>query len=309
MREYIVGTRGSQLAIQQTKQIIDRLHTLDIDCSFTLKTIETLGDKKRDIPLHAFTETGIFTNEMDEALLNHSIDLAIHSLKDLDIHAVEHPHLIIATIPKREDVRDVFISRDGRKLEELDAGAIIGTSSLRRRAQLIAAFPQLNAQSIRGPIDERIDQLFAGRYDGIILAAAGIHRLGKQAYITQYLPVDIFTPAAGQGALALQCRKDDSRLQQILLAINDPEICLATSVEREFIARVDREDRGPVGAYAYMDQGLIHLNVRITSIDGKETIQHAIVGSSKEVVIEQAVEAVMKQGAKTIIQHAKAVGV
>lgn len=302
MGKFIVGTRKSKLAIEQTKQIIGSLNSFHRQTNFQLHEMDTFGDQHQDVPLYHFKERGIFTNEIEAGLVNHSIDLAVHSLKDLLVQDDRDSLFTIAAIPQREDVRDVFISRDGRKLSELDEGDLIGTSSLRRRAQVVHAYPHLRPKAIRGPINKRIEQVFQGDYDGIILAAAGIHRLQKQAYITEYLPIDTFTPAAGQGALAIQCRRQDKKLQGILHAVNDSKVARATAVERQFISSIDEANNGPVGVYAYDNGKEIQLLVRIVSLDGKDIIHFKLSNKSPEILVKEAVRLANQLGAKQLIQ-------
>lgn len=302
MKNFIVGTRGSELAMQQANWVLAQLIHTGAPVRFSLHQVATLGDQKRHLALTQFKETGIFTNDIEQSLADESIDFAVHSLKDLPLQVADECFTV--ALPKREDPRDVFISRDGQLLKDLKSGARIGTSSLRRTAQLKAAYPHLQTQSIRGPIDQRIEQLFAGGFDGIILAAAGLHRLQKTKYITEYLPIDLFTPAAGQGALAIQCRKKDFATINLLQSIEDPHVKIATEVERSFVYALDEEDKGPIGAYAESTETGITLYVSIVSSDGETTIRHKTKGKTKEQVVADALRYCISKGAKPILQAA-----
>ena len=302
MKNFIVGTRGSELAMLQANWVVSQFPHLGIPIRFSFQQVATLGDQKRHLALTQFKGVGIFTNEIEQSLAEKSIDFAVHSLKDLPLQLANE--FVIASLPKREDPRDVFVSRDGRLLKELVNGARIGTSSLRRTAQLKAAYPHLQTLPIRGPIDQRIEQLFTGDLDGIILAAAGLHRLQKTNYITEYLPIDLFTPAAGQGALAIQCRKNDNTTIDLLQSIEDPHVKIATEVERSFVYALDQEDKGPIGAYAESTEKGITLYVSIVSNDGETTIRYMTKGKTKEQVVADALRYCISKGAKSIIQSA-----
>lgn len=286
--------------MQQANWVVAELTKLDPSVDFSFQEVATLGDKKRQLALTEFKETGIFTNDIEQSLADESIDFAVHSLKDLPLQVADE--YVIAALPKREDPRDVFISRDGRLLQDLKDGARIGTSSLRRSAQLKAAYPHLQTLTIRGPIDQRTEQLLAGDFDGVILAAAGLHRLQKTNYITEHLPFDLFTPAAGQGALAIQCRKNDLATIDLLKGLDDPHVKIATEIERSFVYALDKEDKGPVGAYAESTERGITLYVSILSNDGENTIRYMTKGKTKEQVLADALSYCIAKGARSILQ-------
>lgn len=288
MRTFIVGTRKSKLALVQTKSVIEKLENLYPLHRFIVKYIETLGDNNQQIALGKFRQTGVFTNDLEQALEDETVDFAVHSLKDLPI--VSSTRFPVVAYIQREDARDAFISRNDVALRRLPKGAVIGTSSARRAAQMKVVSPQIATSTIRGAIDHRLQQLADGRYDGIVLAVAGLNRLQLSEYVTEYLPVNQFTPAAGQGALAIQCRKADRQMVEILQALNDEGTALATEIEREFVSYFDQTDQEPIGAYAHCRAEGIVFYTSMTSPDGREAIQHKTTGINKAVVLSEAIQ-------------------
>ncbi len=257
-RSLTIGTRGSRLARWQTDYVLTRLQEAwpGLECRTHLFT--TSGDRQLERPLPEIGGKGVFTEELENALRAGEIDLAVHSLKDLPID--DAPGLVIGAISAREDARDVLISRDGRTLETLPHGARVGTSSLRRAAQLLAARPDLVLLSLRGNVDTRVRKALqgnsdaggydAGGYDAIVLAAAGVVRLGLADHITQYLPMDVMLPAPGQGALAMQCRVDDAATLGLLAALDDVASRACVTAERAFLQGLGGGCSAPVAAYA-----------------------------------------------------------
>ncbi len=265
------ATRPSKLARWQTQHIIQSLETAwpSISCEETV--IITKGDKTLDRPLPEIGGKGLFTLELEEALLDKRVDAAVHSLKDLP---TDNPDgLTIGLIPPREDVRDVLIAGDGITLDDLPDGATVGTSSLRRQAQLLAYRPDLKTQSIRGNIDTRIRKFQEGQYDAIILAAAGLHRLGLNQHISQYIPLEIMLPAPGQGALAVQCRADDTQTLKYLNALQDEQTQQAVTAERTLLDALGGGCSLPVGAFAYKSDGCYQMEVIIANINGEQILQ------------------------------------
>ncbi len=247
-RPLTIGTRGSALARWQTEWVLARLCEAwpGLDCQTRLFT--TSGDRNLDKPLPEIGGKGLFTEELENALRSSEIDLAVHSLKDLPID--DAPGLTLGAIPTREDARDVLISRNGWTLEALPSGARVGTSSLRRSAQLLAARPDLTLLPLRGNVDTRIRKVLRGEYDAIVLAAAGVLRLSLSEHITEYLPYDVMLPAPGQAALAVQCRADDAVTLGLLLAIDDAGARSAVTAERAFLNALGGGCSAPVAAYA-----------------------------------------------------------
>lgn len=303
MRKVIVGTRESNLAVTQTKWVINELKKLEVPYDFELKYISTKGDRNQQVSLSKVGGAGIFIQDIEAALHSKEIDFAVHSLKDLPAHLPDE--FVIGAIPTREDHRDAYIGRANKKLADLKKGAIIGTSSARRAAQIKAKYPHLKTDWIRGAVDARIKQLEEGKYDGIILAVAGLKRLGITDVITEYLPADQFTPAAGQGALAIECRNDDAEMKELLTKINDSDSEIAIKTEREFVNRLDEEDKAPIGAYALVENGDIILYTSVASIDGEKIITCTSKGDSIQAVAEYAANNLIEQGAKEMIQDAK----
>ena len=303
MRSIVVGTRGSELALTQTKMVIEQLKSVGVTNKFEIKTISTKGDQNLSVALHKVGGSGIFSDELQVELIRGSIDFAVHSLKDLPLEMDNN--FILASFPKREDHRDAFIGRNNKTLSELSEGAVIGTSSARRAAFINAYYPHLRTKTIRGPVDSRIEQLQEGKYDGIILAVAGLKRLNLSDLITEYLPEDQLIPAAGQAALAIECRSDDQEVIDILRKINDEATEIGVVTERQFVRLLDEEDKSPIGAYAKVDYDSITLYGSISSLDGKKMIKVQVEGTKPEDVARAAAEEVIAKGAKSIIERAK----
>ena len=210
----VLGTRGSKLAVHQSEWVQARIRELVPHVTVTLQRIQTSGDKILDVPLAKIGGKGLFVKEIEEALLSGEIDLAVHSMKDVPTELP--PGLDLLCIPSREDPRDALISRDGVRFKELPRGAKVGTSSLRRQAQLLQARPDLSIGMLRGNLDTRLRKLRDGQFDAIVLAAAGLRRLGWEQEITEYLPPELSLPAIGQGALGIEGRRDDTFVRSVL---------------------------------------------------------------------------------------------
>jgi len=252
-------------------------------CRVTLQIITTAGDRFPERPVEQFTGKGVFVAELEQALLRGEIDLAVHSLKDLS--GAMPPGLALAAVPAREDPRDVMIGRIAPTLAQLPPGARVGTSSLRRRAQLLAMRPDLQVLEMRGNVDTRLRKLEAGQYDAICLAAAGLHRLGWRARITEYLDTAQMLPAAGQGALALQIRADDPATRDAVSSQHHPPTALAVRAERAVLAAFGGGCHIPLGAYAAAaDDGVVTLRAVLCSLDGIAIMQADGHGSHPEEV-------------------------
>jgi len=277
-RPLTIGTRGSALARRQTDWVRARLQTAwpDLECQTRLFT--TSGDRILNKPLPEIGGKGLFTEELENALRNGEIDLAVHSLKDLPID--DAPGLTLGAIPVREDARDVLISRNGWTLDTLPRGARVGTSSLRRSAQLLALRPDLTLLPLRGNVDTRIRKAMNGEYEAIVLAAAGVLRLGLGEHITEYLPFEVMLPAPGQGAMAVQCRADDASVLELLRPLDDPAPRAAVTAERAFLKALGGGCSAPVAAYAISNlQSLISMTGRVASPDGCRVIRVSGVGA------------------------------
>ena len=244
----VLGTRGSALARWQTDWVLARLREHWPDLASTVRVFTTTGDRLLDTPLPALGGKGVFTAELEDALLKGEIDVAVHSLKDLPV--VVTPGLALGAICERVDARDVLVSASGAALSALPAGARVGTSSLRRSAQLLQARPDLVILPLRGNVDTRLRKAQHGEYDAIVLAAAGVLRLGLEAAITEYLPFDLMLPAPGQGALAVQCRSDDLAIQSLLKPLDHEPTRAAVEAERSFLRGLGGGCAAPVAAYA-----------------------------------------------------------
>jgi hydroxymethylbilane synthase len=242
-----LGTRGSLLARTQSQQVADSI-TAATGVAVELVIIKTTGDRVQDRPLQEVGGKGLFTKEIEDALIDGRVDFAVHSMKDMPTE--NPPELEIASVPKRVDPRDVLI---GAKLADLPRGAVVGTGSVRRQLQLRALRPDLVLKGIRGNVDTRIAKQQAGDYDAIVLAAAGITRLGKQDEITDALSVEAMIPAVGQGALALQCRRDDAATKAILDKIHHEPSAICVAAERAFLEAVSGGCSAPAACHAVWD--------------------------------------------------------
>lgn len=267
-----VGTRGSKLALAQTKLVIDSLAQLNYSYEFKIVSITTKGDMDSGKPLFYLDRKGIFEKEINESVVNGDVDFAIHSLKDLP--AVLHPDLIIASIPKRESVNDVLISKEKKRFDQIPYGSTIGTSSLRRAVQIISLRNDLKVLPIRGNIDTRIEKTLKGNYDAIVLAEAGLKRLGKEEYISEKFKINQFLPAPGQGALAIVCKKSNRNLLEFLQKIEHTPSRISINAERSFISKIEGGCRFPIAAYANLAEKSSKINfyAKIFSSDGLENM-------------------------------------
>jgi len=267
--KYIVGARGSQLSVAQTNWVIAELKKVNPDSEYEIKTITTKGDTDTR-PLFTIDQKGIFEKEIDRAVAQKEVDFAVHSLKDVPSDIDDT--LILACIPKREAVNDVFISSDGTTLDTIKAGAVIGTSSLRRAVQVIRKRSDVIVKPIRGNIETRIKKVSGENYDAVVLAQAGITRLGVDV---KYFPltIDDFSPSPGQGAIAIVARADDTETISMLKKIEDADSRLEIEAERALSDYVDSGCRFPVGAYAKLNGAEMTLSVVAFSVDGKQSLQ------------------------------------
>jgi hydroxymethylbilane synthase len=272
-----LGTRGSALALWQANWVKTELERRWSGLEVELVTIKTTGDRILSIPLAEVGGKGLFTKEIDEALLGGRIDLAVHSLKDIPFQLP--PGIEFGAIPEREDPRDVFIS-SGRKLEELSIGSRIGTSSLRRQVQLLHRFPSLKPVTLRGNVDTRLKKLAAGEFDGIVLAAAGLRRLGYEHLATQILDEDMMLPAIGQGALGIVCRAEDSGAWVRLAALDHRPTRVAVTAERGLLAALEGSCKVPVAGHARLEGDRITLRGLVANLSGTHVIADQISGDA-----------------------------
>ena len=266
--KYLIGTRGSQLSLAQTNWVVSEIKRRSPGTEFEIKTIKTKGDTDAR-PLFTINQKGIFEKEIDRAVAQKEVDLAVHSLKDVPADLPDD--LVLACVPKREEPNDILISKDGSTLGTIKKGAVIGTSSLRRAVQVIRVRPDLVVKPIRGNIETRIKKIGNGEFDGIVLAKAGISRLGLDVKYEK-LSIDTFPPSPGQGALAIVTRKDNHELIQLLKKIEDPETRSAVEAERSLSMFVDSGCRFPVGALAQKNGNKLSLQVTVYSVDGSKHI-------------------------------------
>ncbi len=295
----VLGSRTSALAMWQSRHVMAALQAAWPGLECTIEPFITQGDKTLDRPLPEIGGKGLFTLELENGLREGRIDLAVHSLKDLPVD--DAPGLILGAILGRADVRDVLVAKSGRSLDELPAGAVVGTSSLRRQAQLLALHPELIVRSIRGNVETRIQKALHGEYDATLLAGAGVTRLGLDAQISQWLPLEVMLPAPGQGALAVQCRADDERTLELLAAIHNDEVAQAVTAERAFLAGLGGGCSIPVGAYATVNDGTIHLIGLVAAVDGSRIIRVEGSGTAPLELGVSLADAAKSQGALALI--------
>lgn len=266
-----LGTRASRLARFQTDLVRRMLAGLLPALEFRTIVISTEGDRDTRTPLPEIGGKGVFTQELEAALRAGVIDLAVHSLKDVPVEP--SPGLTLAAIGMREDPRDVLLSARGWTIETLPPGAAVGTCSTRRAAQLLAVRPDVRLPPLRGNVDTRVDKARAGEFDAIVIAAAGVHRLGLASAITQYLPLDVMLPAPGQGALAVQCRADDDELVTQLHLLDDETVRTATAAERGFLEGLGGGCAAPIAAFARIQDGQMQVQGLVSSPDGQRQVR------------------------------------
>ncbi len=267
----VIGSRGSELALSQSEQIARALRALDPDTGVVIEIIRTTGDKMTDVPLAQIGGKGLFTREIEEALLAGTIDLAVHSMKDLPTELP--PGLCIGAVPERENPRDVLVSAAGLTLDQLPPGARVGTSSLRRAAQLCAYRGDLEVLPLRGNVTTRLRKVSEGHIDAAILAAAGLSRLGLSRQITQEIPETLMLPAPAQGALAIETRQDDAEILRRLAPLDHPDTRRAVAAERSFLAAMQGGCQVPLGALATRSGETIMLDACVCSLDGARILR------------------------------------
>lgn len=272
----VIGTRGSQLALWQAEWVQARLREIAPSVSVRLERIRTSGDKILDVPLAKIGGKGLFVKEIEEALSRGDIDLAVHSMKD--VPSVLPEGLAIVCIPVREDARDALLTRGHVPFQDLPAGAKVGTSSLRRQAQLLAHRPDLNVVMLRGNVNTRLRKLQECEFDAIVLAAAGLTRLGWAGHVTEYLPPALSLPAVGQGALGIESRADDTFVRELLDPINDRRTSIAVSAERAFLDRLEGGCQVPIAGHAVIEGRTVQFEGLVASVDGTQVIRDRLEG-------------------------------
>ena len=305
MRKIIVGSRRSKLAITQTNWVINQLKELGVPFEFEVNEIVTKGDKILDVTLSKVGGKGLFVKEIEQAMLDKEIDMAVHSMKDMP--AVLPEGLTIGCIPPREDHRDALISKHNETLSELKPGSVIGTSSLRRSAQILSRRPDLEIKWIRGNIDTRLEKLKTEDYDAIILAAAGLSRMGwKKDTVSEFLNEDICIPAVGQGALSIECRADDQELLRELSKLTCEKTQRTVEAERAFLNEMEGGCQVPIAGFATAkENGDVTLTALVASPDGKVIYKEMVSGSDPIQVGRDAAKLISEEGGKALIDRVK----
>ena len=306
IQKIIIGTRGSQLALWQTNWVKAQIEKHHSGIEVEIKVISTKGDRVLDVSLPKLGEEGkgLFTKELEDALFEHRVDLAVHSLKDLPTELPAGLH--IGAICEREDARDALVARNLiASFNELPERALIGTSSLRRQAQIKSVRPDLVIEPVRGNVDTRLRKLDDGRYDAIVLAAAGLHRLGHANRITEHLSEDLMLPAVGQGALAIETREDDAPTAEIIHALNHEATRFACSAERAFLKGLGGGCLVPIAAHATIESDVMTLNGLVASPDGLEVVRAQQSGPSQDAVLlgQRLADALLARGAGRILRR------
>ncbi|WP_047981689.1 hydroxymethylbilane synthase [Ornithinibacillus contaminans] len=304
MRKIIVGSRQSNLALTQTNWVINELKKAGVKHEFEVKKIVTKGDRILDVTLSKVGGKGLFVKEIEQALYDQEIDFAVHSMKDMPAELPEG--LVISSIPVREDHRDALISKDKLMLQDLPENSIVGTSSLRRAAQLLAVRPDIEIKWIRGNIETRIRKLEEEAYDAIILAVSGLKRVGlSEDLITEYLEPEVCVPAVGQGALAIECREDDEEVRELLATINHAYTTKTVTAERTYLHLLEGGCQIPIGGFAQLENDEVVLTALVGTPDGKTIIKEVVRGTDPVAVGRLAAEKLLQQGAKEIVEQVK----
>jgi len=299
----IIGTRGSQLALWQAEWVQRQLKQIAPDISVVLKRIQTSGDKIQDVPLAKVGGKGLFVKEIEEALLRKDIDLAVHSMKDLPAELPSGLHIIC--VPEREDPRDALLVGDKKKLDALPLGARVGTSSLRRQAQLLHVRPDLQIKMLRGNVDTRLRKLQENHFDAIVLAASGLKRLGWDEHITECLPVDVSLPAIGQGALGIEGREDDGFVRNLVSRLEHQQTRVTVTAERALLKRLEGGCQVPIAGHAVLQGENLTLDGLVISLDGKRYVRYSLSGlmSEAESIGKKVAEGLLDRGAQPILQE------
>lgn len=297
-----IGTRGSQLALWQANHIKSILEDKYPTYSFELVKIKTQGDKILDVALSKVGGKGLFVKEIEDALLEKKVDFAVHSMKDVPVILPQGLHL--TAITKREDPRDCFISKKYNRLSELPKGAKVGTSSLRRKCQILHLRDDLIVEVLRGNVETRIRKMKEDIYDAVILAYAGVKRLNLLEFVKEILPEDVSLPAIGQGALGIECRVDDSEINEILSILNDYDTSVCVKAERAFLKVLEGGCQVPIGAYGRIMDGKLVLKGLVGSLDGKKIIKETVSGEmmDAEPLGETLANIILERGGKEILQ-------
>jgi hydroxymethylbilane synthase len=307
MRTIVVGSRQSALALTQTGHVIEDLNTLcaehGLDMQFVVKKILTKGDRILDVTLSKVGGKGLFVKEIEQAMLAGEIDMAVHSMKDMPSKLPDG--LVNGAVPRREDPRDCLVSLGSGSLEELPEGAKVGTSSLRRASQIKSLRPDLQLEPVRGNIDSRLKKLETDGFDAIILAAAGLHRMGWKDRITSYIPEEACLPAVGQGALGIECRADDEELLVLLRLYNDRDTSATVAAERTFLGVLNGGCQVPIGAHAVWADHEIRLTGMVGSPDGEVILKETLQGDDPQKLGEAVAASLIAKGAEQILAQVR----
>ena len=299
----VMGSRGSALALAQTGHIRTEIQNMNPGMEVSIKIIKTSADKDVVSSLRASSGAGVFVKELEHALLRGEIDLAVHSMKDVPTRIAEG--LCIAAVPAREDARDALISSQADSLAALPAGARVGTGSFRRQAQILALRPDLEIADIRGNVDTRVQKMESGLYDAVILACAGLRRLGLEYRITCAFTYEQMLPAPGQGALAIETRADDVFVNGIAVKLNHANTAAAVAAERAFLERMGGGCNVPIAMYARVNQGKLEMDALVASPDGKKRVRDAAVcqPENSTAAINELAERMLSCGAAEILRE------
>jgi len=301
-----IGTRGSQLALWQANWVKSRLEAIYPGLSAELVIIKTKGDKILDVPLAKVGGKGLFVKEIEQAILEERVDLAVHSMKDMPAEIPDG--LCIGAVPERETPCDALVSGEGLTLSELPLGACIGTSSLRRAAQLKHIRPDVSIVALRGNLDTRLKKLETDGLDAVILAAAGVKRLNFENRITEYLDESIMLPAVGQGALCIEMRENDARIAPLVHSLNHPETRQVVLGERAFLRRLEGGCQVPIAAHGRIENGILSLHGLVADLDGVKVIRAWVSGpaESSESLGTELAEKLLSMGAQPLLENLKA---
>jgi len=302
-KEIRIGTRASALALWQAEWVKSELEKKYPGMTVSLTKIKTTGDKILDVPLAQVGGKGLFVKEIEEAMLANEIDIAVHSMKDVPTMFPDGLHL--SCITEREDARDALLTRNNMKFKDLPQGATIGTSSLRRQAQLMSVRPDFKIAQLRGNVDTRLRKLKEGQFDAIILAAAGVRRLGLAENVSEYIDPSISLPAIGQGALGIECRVDDRELNDLIAFFNHQDTRTCVTGERALLRRLEGGCQVPIACYGQMMNGKLHLIGLVGSVDGKRIIKETIEGEADkaEKLGVTLAEKLLSKGADVILRE------
>jgi hydroxymethylbilane synthase len=303
--EFIIGSRGSSLALWQTNFVKSKLEARFPEIKLRIKIIKTTGDKLVDVALAKIGDKGLFTRQIEIALLEKEIDLAVHSLKDLQ--TVQPEGLIIGAVSEREKPNDVLISKNYASIDDLPRNAKVATGSLRRKSQLLNYRPDLQIFEIRGNVPTRLEKFAESDLDAMILAFAGVHRLNLDAHIKQIIPFEIMLPAVGQGAMAIEIRSDDDATKSLVQILNDESTQACTAAERSFLRRLEGGCQVPIGANAVLRDDTIYLEGMAGNLDGSVNLRERISGekSEAETLGKRLAEILIEKGAGKLLEQTR----